>query len=278
MNGRWTAERANAHFMRMLEWSTQSADPGVQEKPELLIWPEYSVPLYFFESERTQAVVHAAIRATGAYMILNTVAFTEVDGQRRPLNSSVALSPEGKVLSQYSKRFLVPFGEFTPWPFSLFIDKITLEAGDFYPGKEVVVTPIGEHTIGTYICYENVFAEGVAEFVARGAEALVNVSNDSWYGPTAARYQHLLIARMRAIETQRYILRATADGITTVINRAGQITPPLASFQPGVLNAHFAYHREITWFVRYGQWLWYLCVAGTLAGLWTSRRASAPMR
>jgi apolipoprotein N-acyltransferase len=278
MNGRWTPGRANAHFLQMLEWSLQSAEPGVVEKPELLIWPEYSVPVYYFDSERNRAIIEAAARGAGAHMVLNTVAFTQVDGERRPLNSAVVLSPEGRLLSRYSKQFLVPFGEFTPWPFSLFIDKITLEAGDFYPGQEVVVTPIGEHSIGTYICYENVFALGVAEFVARGAEALVNVSNDSWYGPTAARYQHLLIARMRAIEAQRYIMRATADGITTVINRAGQITPPLPSFQPGVMNAHFAYHRELTWFVRYGQWFWYLCIAGALAGLWGTRRASAPVR
>jgi len=274
MNGGWTAARASAHFRQMLEWSTQ----GGPEQPELLLWPEYTVPVYYFDSERTRAAAQAAARVTGAHMVLNTVAFTEVDGQRRPLNSAVAISPEGELLSHYSKRFLVPFGEFTPWPFSLFIDKITLEAGDFYPGQEVVVTPIGEHSIGTYVCYENVFATGVAEFVANGAEALVNVSNDSWYGPTAARYQHLLIARMRAIETQRYILRATADGVTTVINRAGQITPPLPQFQPGVLNAHFAYHDEMTWFVRFGEWCWYVTILGAAAALWACRRSRSPVR
>lgn len=274
----WTPAKANKHFLQMLAWSQQSADDAVEEKPELLIWPEYSVPVYYFDSPGTRAVADAAARVTGAYMVLNTVAFKEVDGERRPLNSAIVLSPEGKLLSHYSKRFLVPFGEFTPWPFSLFIDKITLESGDYYPGGEVVVTPIGEHSIGTYICYENVFASGVAEIVDAGAEALVNVSNDSWYGPTAARYQHLLIARMRAIETQRYILRATADGVTTVINRAGQITPPLPSFQPGVMNAHFAYHRERTWFVRFGEWFWFLCIAGAAVAFPLARRAAAPVR
>jgi apolipoprotein N-acyltransferase len=274
----WTASRASEHFRQMLEWSTHSAETGVEEKPELLIWPEYSVPVYYFDSPRTQAVANAAARATGAYMVLNTVTFQEVDGQRRPLNSAVTLSPNAEALSVYSKRFLVPFGEFTPWPFSLYIDKITMEAGDYYPGSEAVVTPIGDHAIATYICYENVFPTGVAELVAGGAEALVNVSNDSWYGPTAARYQHLLIARMRALETQRYILRATADGITTVINRAGQITPPLPSFRPGVMNAHFAYHRERTWFVRFGEWFWYLCIAGAVVALLAARRGAAPVR
>ena len=274
VSGRWTPQRAGSHFLQMLEWSMQ----GGPEQPELLIWPEYTVPVYYFNSARTRSAAEAAARATGAHMVLNTVAFTKVDGERRPLNSAIVLAPDGRLVSHYSKRSLVPFGEFTPWPFSLFIEKITLEAGDFYPGQEVVVTPIGEHSIGTYICYENVFASGVAELVAAGAEALVNVSNDSWYGPTAARYQHLLIARMRAIETQRYILRATADGVTTVINRAGQITPPLPSFQAGVLNAHYAYHDELTWFVRFGEWFWYLTIVGAAGAVWAARRTSLRVR
>ena len=278
VSGRWTAARASAHFLEMVRLSTQGGDTEIEEQPELLIWPEYTVPVYYFNSERVRGAAEAAARATGAHMVLNTVAFTEVDGERRPLNSAVVIAPDGRLLSHYSKRFLVPFGEFTPWPFSLLIDKITLEAGDFYPGQEVVVTPIGEHSIGTYVCYENVFATGVAEIAAEGAEALVNVSNDSWYGPTAARYQHLLIARMRAIETQRYILRATADGITTVINRAGQITPPLPSFQPGVLNAYFSYHDERTWFVRFGEWFWYASIVGTLGAVWRSRQIRSPVR
>ncbi|MEZ5361990.1 MAG: apolipoprotein N-acyltransferase [Bryobacterales bacterium] len=268
----WNAGRALAHFRQMLAWSMEAGDTGVEEKPALLIWPEYTVPVYYFDSQMTRNIANAAARAVGAPMVLNTVAYVEVDGERRPMNSAIVISPDGDVLSRYSKRYLVPFGEFTPWPFSLFIDKITLEAGDFYPGQEVVVTPIGEHSIATYICYENVFPTAVSSLAAAGAEALVNVSNDSWYGPTAARYQHLLIARMRAIETQRYILRATADGITTVINRAGQITPPLPSFRPGVLNAHFAYHDDLTWFVRFGEWFWYASILGAAAA-WLAARA-----
>ena len=82
------------------------------------------------------------------------------------------------MVSRYAKIFLVPFGEFVPWPFSLFIDRITLEAGDFVPGNEVAVAPVGKHGVGTFICYESVFARGVRRFVANGAEVLVNISNE----------------------------------------------------------------------------------------------------
>ena len=250
----------------MLRLSTLDPTP-----PELLIWPEYSVPLYFFDSERHRLLAELVARTVNVPFLFNTVAFREVDGVRRPLNSAVVLSPDGEVLAHYSKIFLVPFGEFVPWPFSLFIDKITMEAGNFLPGDQVVVAEVNGHKIGTYICYENVFARGVRRFVADGAEVLVNISNDSWYGRTAARYQHLLIARMRAIENQRYILRATSDGITTVINRAGQITTPLPSFEAGALNSRFDYSDEMTWFALYGEWFWYLCLAVTPALLWAAR-------
>ncbi|MCG8653968.1 MAG: hypothetical protein MI861_29280, partial [Pirellulales bacterium] len=85
--------------------------------------------------------------------------------------------------------------------------------------------------------------------------------------------QHLLIARMRAIENQRWILRATADGVTTAINRAGQITPPLPQFEPGVLTTSFAYSDEMTWFARFGQWFWWVCCLGAIGVLIQASKA-----
>lgn len=266
ITGRWTTERAGEHYREMLRLST--AGPA----PELLVWPEYSVPLYYFDSGRDRALIEMVAKTVDAPFIFNTISYIEIDGDRRPMNTAVLVSSDGELQSRYSKMFLVPFGEFVPWPFSLIIEKITLAAGDFYPGQDVVVADVDGRKIGTYICYETVFARGVREFVNQGAEVLVNISNDSWYGPTAARYQHLLIARMRAIENQRWILRATSDGVTTVINRAGQITQPLPSFEAGALNSRFDYADERTWFTRYGEWFWYLCLVLTPLLLWRARR------
>src|SRR5690606_38327641 len=149
---------------------------------------------YFFDSERHRLLAEMVAKTVGAPFIFNTISFTKIDGERRPMNTAVTLSADGEVRSRYSKMFLVPFGEFVPWPFSTFIDKITLQAGDFAPGAEVSVAEVNGRKIGTYICYETVFARGIRRFTAQGAEVLVNISNDSWYGDTAARYQHLLIA------------------------------------------------------------------------------------
>ena len=177
------------------------------------------------------------------------------------------VNERGDVVSQYDKMFLVPFGEFVPWPFSLFVEKITLEAGNFHPGSRVVVTEVGGHRVGTFICYESVFLRGVREFVRQGAEVLVNISNDSWYGSSAARHHHLLIARMRALENGRWLLRATNDGVTSVIDPIGRITASLPSFQQDVLVARFNYRTELTVFTRWGQWFLWLCWLAAGGGL-----------
>jgi apolipoprotein N-acyltransferase len=266
----WDRAVQREHLARMRQLSTETATALDATPPELLIWPEYPVPGYFFDDPGFRAYMEDLARQTNTHVILNAIAFR--DGDRgRPLNSALVLSPQGELLSHYSKIFLVPFGEFVPWPFSLFINKITLEAGDFTPGDEVVVTQAGEHKIGTFICYESVFARGVRRFTAQGAELLVNLSNDSWYGSTSARHQHLLIARMRAAENARWLLRATNDGITSVIDPGGRVVASLPSFQQGVLSARFDYLSETTWFTRFGEWFWWLSLVVT-AGLWFAGR------
>ncbi len=273
----WSPQDADQHLRRMFQLSIGESGAGSgATSPELLIWPEYSAPLYYFDSPRDRSAVEAVARASGAHFIFNTTAFTEVDGRRRPLNTALTLDPNGRQISRYAKMHLVPFGEFVPWPFSLIIDKVTLAAGDFVPGDDAAVARINGRGVGTYICYENVFANGVRRFALNGAEVLVNISNDSWYGATSARYQHLLIARMRAIENQRYILRATADGLTTVINRAGQVQTPPPSFQEAVLDGRFAYHDNLTLFTLWGQWFWYLSLAATIGFLVTAARTRQP--
>ena len=267
----WNSQRQREHLARMRVLSTEAAEAMDPAPAELLIWPEYPVPAYYFDDPGFRAYMADLARQSGAHVIFNAIAFRDTAG-RQPLNSALVLNPEGELVSHYSKMFLVPFGEFVPWPFSLFIDKITLEAGDFVPGKEVIVTPVGDHKIGTFICYESVFARGVRRFVAGGAELLVNISNDSWYGQTSARHQHLLIARMRAVENQRWLLRATNDGITSAIDPGGRVVAQLPSFQQGVLSARFDYLSNLTWFSRYGEWFWWLSIVATVCFWIVSRR------
>jgi len=153
----------------------------------------------------------------------------------------------------------VPFGEFVPWPFSGLVDKISTEAGDFATGKQVVVSPVGDHKIGVFICYESVFPNFVRKFAANGAEALFNISNDGWFGKSAARQQHLMIVRMRAAENRRWILRSTNDGITGTIDSAGRLRGTLPLFTQATSYTGFSYISEQTFYTRHGDWLPLVC-------------------
>jgi apolipoprotein N-acyltransferase len=267
----WTRADLDAHIREMVAISSDAADRIDPTPPELIVWPEYPVSLYYFDDASLRKRVAELAQKTGAYIILNAIGFDKERGGRA-LNSAATIAPDGRLVSRYAKIFLVPFGEFVPWPFSTFVESITLESGNFVPGNEVTVADINGHKAGTYICYENAFARGVRRFVAEGAEVLVNISNDSWYGATAARHQHLLLARMRALENSRWLLRATNDGITSIIDPAGRVVASLPSFEKGVLCGKFNYRSELTWFARFGEWFWWLCCGAAVALLLLARR------
>ena len=267
----WLAENGTAHLAKMLEMSKASSAGA---PPTLLVWPEYPVSAYYFDDRASRAFLERVARESGAAFIFNTISFEDGD-RARPQNSSVTLDRNGERLSSYSKIHLVPFGEFVPWPFHLFVEKITMEAGMFRPGNQISVATAGTHGIGTFICYESVFANSIRKFTRNGAELLVNISNDSWYARSAARDQHLLVARMRAVENGRWILRATNDGITTAIDPAGRVVAALPSYVQDTLDVGFDYRSELTGFVRHGEWLWWMCLLGAavkLAGDYATAR------
>jgi apolipoprotein N-acyltransferase len=146
-----------------------------------------------------------------------------------------------------------------PWPFGLLTRKVSAEAGDFEAGKRVVVSSVGSHRIGTFICYESVFPSYIRKFAASGAEALFNISNDSWFGKSAARYQHLQIVRMRAAENARWILRATDNGVTTVIDPAGRVVRTTEEYAELAALFQYRYRQDQTLYTRYGDWFVALC-------------------
>jgi apolipoprotein N-acyltransferase len=148
------------------------------------------------------------------------------------------------------------------------VNRITQETGDFAAGKRVVVFETGKRKVGAFICYEAVFPHLVRRFAAGGAEVLVNLSNDGYFGQSAAREQHLKIARMRAVENRRWLLRATNNGYTAVIDPAGRITASLPPDREASLPAAYSYVSETTFYTRYGDWFVALCTLMSLAALW----------
>ena len=259
----WTATSATRMRERLAYLSMQSALAAGEEPPQIIVWPEVPAPLYYYSDPQFRSEANSVARLTRTHFLFGTVAHT-ADGA--PLNSALLLSPAGEPVVRYDKMFLVPFGEFVP-PLFGFVNKITKEAGDFVPGTELVVAPVGEHRVGTFICYEAVFPHLVRRFAAAGAEVFVNLSNDGYFGRSAARPQHLLIARMRAAENRRWIIRSTNDGITATIDPAGRILQLLEPYTQTAARMNYNYETRLTPYTRYGDWFAWLCLIAGLAAV-----------
>jgi apolipoprotein N-acyltransferase len=235
---------------------------------DLIVWPEAPAPFYDYDPEFV-GVLSSMAKTAQAGVLAGVVA-------RGPLNSALLIDRAGAVASRYDKVNLVPFGEFVPWPFGLVTQKVSTEAGDFVPGKNVVVSALGVHRIGTFICYESVFPSYIRKFAASGAEALFNISNDSWFGKSQARYQHLLIVRMRAVENRRWIVRGTNNGISGVIDPAGRLVHTLPEYQEAAGRLSYRYRQDLTLYTRYGDWFVLLCALACGAPMWARRFRVCP--
>ncbi len=238
----------------------------------LVIWPELPAPLYYYDDPEFRSAAAQIARRHG-YFLFSTVAYTPA---HQPLNSAVLLGPQGIEISRYDKIDLVPFGEFVPPVFS-FVNRITQEAGDFVPGHDIKVMPAAGHRLGVFICYESAFPDLVRQFSRNGADVLVNLSNDAYFGRSDAREQHLLIARMRAVENRRYLIRSTNNGITAVIDPSGRVVKRLPSYKQLAALIRYGAVSSVTFYARHGDWFAWSCLAAGLAlALWNLLRRSLP--
>ena len=270
----WTPWRDPAQLQRLVDLSVATIDDFLKTskngpaegaramaEPPLLIWAENPAPFYFTRDLVFRSAIENMARQAHAFVITNTVIPVGAAG-RLITNSAIILDPEGREVSRYDKIHLVPFGEYVPaWAFPGFVDKITSEVGNFVPGSSyrVAKTPAGD--VGVFICYEAIFPQLVRRLAAAGAGVLVNISNDAWYGDSAAAYQHLEMARLRAIENHRYLLRATNDGVTTLIDPYGRVLEELPRHRQMVLPAYFNFETRRTFYSAYGDVFAWLCVA-----------------
>ncbi|MGA2181703.1 MAG: apolipoprotein N-acyltransferase [Bryobacteraceae bacterium] len=269
----WTPVAAEAAEHRLVNLTAAAAAAG---NTNLMVWPESPGPFYYYADPGFREKVTALAREAHAWFVFGTVAETPA-GQ--PLNSAVLLAPDGHLVDRYDKIFLVPFGEFIP-PLFGWVNRISQEAGDFSSGQRVVVFPAGQDRLGTFICYESAFPHLVRRFAKQGANVLVNISNDGYFGHSVARQQHLLLVRMRAAENGRWILRATNDGITAVVDPAGRITGHLPMYQEATGRLKYSAEEGITPYTEFGDWFAWACLMAAaillVVSQWPTYLADAP--
>ena len=160
---------------------------------------------------------------------------------------------------------LVPFGEFVPFRQALFfIEKMVEIIGDFGLGKRATVFTLNDHKLGVSICYEIIFPDLVRQPVKNGAEYLVNITNDAWFGKSAASYQHISMAALRAVENRTPIVRAANTGISGFIDSTGQIRNTTQLFKRELIVDEIAPNKgPRTFYSKFGDVFSYLCLALT---------------
>jgi len=260
----WTSATAAQERDHLIDASLEAA---LHSSAHLIVWPEVPGPIYYYRDPKFHEEATDLARSTHAYFLFGTVAETP---QGAPLNSAVLLRPDGSLVDRYDKINLVPFGEFVPRFFG-FVNRITQEGGDFASGNRIVVFSQDDHRLGAFICYESAFPAEVREFVREGANLLVNLSNDGYFGHSAAREQHLEIARMRAVENRRWLLRSTNDGITAVIDPGGRVQLRLPMYREFVANMNFAFASDRTLYTQHGDWFAWGCLLAAGVALFFSQ-------
>lgn len=238
---------------------------------ELIVWPETAAPAYLHELEPSYLpLLTGELRARGAALIFGAI---ERDGDA-VYNSVVSLDGDNRAI--YRKRHLVPFGEFLPlssW-LSWLLNYLKIPMSDFTAGSGAVVPlPAAGQPVGVSICYEDAFGEEVIASLP-AATLLVNVSEDAWFGDSLAPHQHLQMARMRAKETGRYLLRATNTGVSAIIDPAGRLLATAPQFARHIVRASVVPLAGATPYVRAGNWpiLLWLSALVIAAALGSKRR------
>lgn len=270
----WTVEYFDRTLLDLTRLSVTPPASGAAE-PSLIVWPESPSPFYV-NDPRFQQAVSAVAAGRHAYVVAGSLTPVPRENSTALLNSAALVRPDGAWDGRYDKIHLVPFGEYVPFSSLLFFaGKLTREVGDFVPGSERTVFDLGGQKLAVVICYESIFPDEVRQFAERGAQVLVNVSNDTWFGESGVPEQHLNMARMRAIENRRWLLLSTNSGITAAIDPHGRVVARAPRNVRTAIDVPYAYVGETTFYTRHGDWFAFGCAIITLAALLPGRSANA---
>lgn len=273
-------ETSQPELLNQLASATLRAGRASAGPPGLIAWPEAPTPFADADPSVRQALGALAQRE-GAPLVVQTGGESDRRNASGRFDQYVSASfflPDGAYAGRYDKMHLVPFGEYTPYKQLFFFAGHLLDQLVLVPGSQRRVFSANGHRFGVFICYESIFGDEVREFSLEDAQVLVNLSDDGWYGDTSAPWEHLDMARMRAIENRRWLLRDTNTGLTASIDPRGRIVAALPRHIRQALEVPFSYRGDLTFYARHGDWIGWLCALVTVAvltGGWLQSRARA---
>ncbi len=238
------------------------------QDPKLVVWPETAAPFFFLRDQKLSPVVTAVAQESGSYLLFGSPAFESGPEGESFFNRAYLLDQDGAVIGYYDKAHLVPYGEYVPLRrFFPFIGKMVPMIGDFIEGPVGRVLNLPEANLGTLICFESIFPYLSRAMVANGADLLINITNDAWFGRTSAPYQHLAMSVTRAVENRVSLARAANTGISALARPDGSI---LWHSELYIATAHTGALPLLaggSFYTRWGDCFAWLCVGLAVLGL-----------
>lgn len=262
---KWDPEHASDNVRRHVALTERAADQGAR----LVVWPESAVPWDVDWNPPVLERLRELVARRGIRLLFGNDDHEE-GGERRAWVGAKMLAPDGAIAYRYHKIRLVPFGEYVPLQPLVTVGgryaaKLVQQVSDFTPGDTVAIADVGGARLSASICYEAIFPDLLRQFAAKGSELLVNVTNDAWYGTTSAPYQHFAMARFRAIENGRYLVRAANTGISAVVDPRGRVLERTPLFEPALLVRDVPLVRERTFYAARGDVFAWACLGAALS-------------
>jgi apolipoprotein N-acyltransferase len=232
-----------------------------EQAPGLIVWPETAVPSYFPSGAELDETVMDIAHETGTYLLVGGLSAKEKKKSAREVkevievsNSAYLLSPQRRIVGRYDKMHLVPFGEYIPFSSRFPVLNKLVGIWNIEAGEKAVLFRLPRGRFGVMICFEAIFPELCRALVRDGADFMVTITNDAWFGNTSAPYQHLSQAAFRAIENRVWLVRAANSGISGFVDPWGRIRKSSDLFVPAVLSEQISFRANtITFYTKYGE-------------------------
>ncbi|MCD6093841.1 MAG: apolipoprotein N-acyltransferase [Candidatus Omnitrophica bacterium] len=267
---KWDAQLKESILSKYIHLSEQTAK---SDSPHLIIWPETAVPAYFNQDKEVKKRILSLSSEINTPLLVGAATFQKNKPgtramQGKSFNSAILIS-SGKAVQQYDKLHLVPFGEYVPSLFSFVRNFI--EIGDFSKGREWKIFSLPSNlyplpSFAVLICFEDVFPYLSRGFVKRGADFLINISNDAWFGKTSAPYQHCQSAVFRAVENRVNVIKCSNTGVSCFISPTGRISGRLSKQGKDIFVAGYSTQKipiektTLTFYTRFGDVFAILCL------------------
>ncbi len=263
---KWSPTRQRATVKQYL---AQTEKLFGSQKPDFVVWPETALPFFPLSNSLT-AELRQFTFARDSALLTGAPWYEIIDRQAKKIhyyNSAFFVLPDGQFGRRYFKSHLVPFGEYVPLKkFLPFLGPLVEAVGDFTPGKIEVPLAWRQAKAGILICFESVFPELSRKWVLAGANILVNLTNDAWYGKSSAPYQSLAMTVFRAVESRRSLVRSANTGISAFIEPSGRIEAQSDIFKPWAMAKDVVLLENITFWASYGYLFAPICLIVGLCG------------